>query len=101
MCYWQSLGLAMIVRSGLPSSTTENTSSSTKVIAGTSHPTVVPSPAPLYCTYPFCTAKEEGKVFTGKGSTSAHKYVSFNMRDLVLRYVLPNVYSLSDSLINH
>lgn len=31
----------------------------------------------LRCTYPSCTAKEEDKIFTGKGAKSALKYVPY------------------------
>lgn len=102
----QSLGLAMTVGAGLPSSATENTSSSTEIIAGTSRTSMISSSVPLYCTYPSCTANEEDKVFTGKGATSAHKR---HMDSHNKPYICPDVkcprhtngFSRRDNLANH
>jgi len=60
-----------------PSSSTETRNSLADVIEGSSRLAIIDSPPPLRCTFPSCTAKEEDKVFTGKGATSAHKFVPF------------------------
>ncbi|KAF8542020.1 hypothetical protein BDD12DRAFT_908247 [Trichophaea hybrida] len=78
----------------------------TEVIPDSSRLPSVDSPAQLRCTFPFCTAKDEDKVFTGKGATSAHKR---HMDSHTKPYICPDVqcprhtngFSRRDNLTNH
>lgn len=53
-------------------------SSLSNVISRSPSQTAAESSTTLRCTFLSCEAKEEDKVFTGKGATSAHKSVTVN-----------------------
>ncbi|KAF8244374.1 hypothetical protein K440DRAFT_636130 [Wilcoxina mikolae CBS 423.85] len=81
----------------------------TEVMSDSSRFPTVDSPdssGQLRCTFPSCTAKDEDKVFTGKGATSAHKR---HMDSHTRPYICPDVqcprhtngFSRRDNLTSH